>query len=503
MTEKVKKGFKMPSSFTVLYLIIILMAILTWIVPAGQYKVDDAGNLLAGTYQQVEANKQGLYEVFMAPIRGMIGTKGANPTPGAIEVSFFILMVGGFLGVVTETGALDAGLGAVINRFKGKEKMLIPFLMFLFCLGGSTYGMAEETMAFYPLIIPVMVAVGFDTITAVSIVLIGSQVGCLASTVNPFATGVASDAAGISIGDGIIWRFLFFIVMYAISTFYVYSYASKVEKSPEKSYVFATREADIEHFRLKNEGELTLSKSQKSVIWLFALTFIIMVLSLIPWTDLNKNFTLFENLNSFLTGLPILGTIFGHMEPLGTWYFQEITMLFVMMAILIGIMTRMEESRFIKVFINGVADLMSVALICAVARGIQVIMNDGMITATILNWGEKGLAGLSSQLFIALTYIFYLPMSFLIPSTSGLAGATMGIMGPMGEFAGVPAHLVVTAFQSASGLLNLITPTSGVVMGALAIGRIELGTWWKYMAKLIVVIFLTSLALLVFASLFS
>lgn len=129
-------------------------------------------------------------------------------------------------------------------------------------------------------------------------------------------------------------------------------------------------------------------------------------------------------------------------------------------------------------------------------------MNGGMITATILHWGETGLAGLSSQVFVILAYIFYLPMSFLIPSTSGLAGATMGIMAPLGQFSNVPAHLVITAFQSASGILNMISPTSAIVMGALALGRIDLGTWWKFIGKFIVMVMLVSVLLLVVATFF-
>ncbi|MCQ9209543.1 YfcC family protein [Granulicatella seriolae] len=498
MAEKVKKQFKMPSSFTVLFIIIALMALLTWFIPAGQYETNEAGNLIAGTYSQVDPNPQGLYEIFMAPVRGMLGTK---LTSGAIEVSFFIIMVGGFLGVVTETGALDVGIASVIKNNKGREKRLIPILMLLFALGGTTYGMGEETMAFYPLLIPVMIGVGFDTITAVSIILIGSQIGCLASTVNPFATGVASQAAGISIGDGILWRVIFFIVMYAISVVFVYRYASKIEKDPTKSYSYHTRDADLSHFHVEKTTD-SLSGRQKTVLWLFALTFIIMVISLIPWTDLNPNFTFFESLNAFVAGIPFIGQLIGHPEVLGMWYFQEITMLFIIMAIVIGMLYRMKEERFIQVFISGAGELLGVALICAVARGIQVVMNDGMITATILHWGEQGLSNLSSQVFIVLTYLFYLPMSFLIPSTSGLAGATMGIMAPLGEFAKVPAHLIITAFQAASGILNLITPTSGIVMGALALGRIELTVWWKYIAKLIAVVFVASIAILVLATFF-
>lgn len=495
MSEKAKKGFKMPSSYTVLMIIIAIMAILTWIIPAGQYDADKSGNLITGTYKTVAQNPQGIWDVLMAPIRAMLGKE---PTSAAIDVSFFILMVGGFLGVVNETGALDVGIASIVKKYKGREKMLILVLMPLFALGGSTYGMGEETMAFYPLLVPVMMAVGFDSLTAVAIILLGSQIGCLASTLNPFATGIASATAGVGTGDGIVLRLIFFVVMTALGTYFVYRYADKIQKDPTKSLVYSHREEDLKHFNVDAVAnvESTLSKKQKQVLVLFVLTFVLMIMSFIPWTDLNVH--VFENFNKWLVGIPVIGKIVGtSTSALGTWYFPEGAMLFAVMGIIIGFVYRMKEDRFITVFINGAADLLGVALIVAVARGIQVIMNDGMITATILHWGEVGLKGLSSQVFIVLTYIFYLPMSFLIPSTSGLASATMGIMAPLGKFVNVPASLIITAYQSASGLLNLVTPTSGIVMGALALGRIDLGTWWKFVAKLVAGIFVVSILLLI------
>ena len=495
MSEKTKKGFKMPSSYTVLMIIIAIMAVLTWIIPAGQYDADKSGNLITGTYKTVAQNPQGIWDVLMAPIRAMLGKE---PTKAAIDVAFFILMVGGFLGVVNETGALDVGIASIVKKYKGREKMLIVVLMPLFALGGSTYGMGEETMAFYPLLVPVMMAVGFDSLTAVAIILLGSQIGCLASTLNPFATGIASATAGVGTGDGIVLRLIFFVVMTALGTYFVYRYADKIQKDPTKSLVYSHREEDLKHFNVDAVAnvESTLSKKQKQVLVLFVLTFVLMIMSFIPWTDLNVN--VFENFNKWLVGIPVIGKIVGtSTSALGTWYFPEGAMLFAVMGIIIGFVYRMKEDRFITVFINGAADLLGVALIVAVARGIQVIMNDGMITATILHWGEVGLKGLSSQVFIVLTYIFYLPMSFLIPSTSGLASATMGIMAPLGKFVNVPASLIITAYQSASGLLNLVTPTSGIVMGALALGRNDLGTWWKFVAKLVAGIFVVSILLLI------
>lgn len=496
MEQKKKKGFKMPSSYTVLYILIIILAILTWIIPAGEYEKNQAGQLLAGSYKTVQSNPQGIYDIFMAPVYGLIGNK---LTTGSIGVAFFILIIGGFLGVITETGALDIGIASVIKKNKGKEKRLIPLLMILFAIGGTTYGMAEETIAFYPLLIPIMIGVGFDTVTAVAVILVGSQIGCLASTVNPFATGVASDTAGVSIADGIVWRLVFLVVMLAISILYVYRYATKIEKNPEKSFVYSQRKEDLEFFKIP-ENSSTMTKKQLYILWIFILTFFIMILSLIPWGDFGIK--IFQQFNDALLGLPVIGGLFRHASPFGTWYFSEITMLFFVSSVLIGVVYRMSEDKFLEVFLKGSADLIGVALICAVSRGIQIIMNDGLITATILHWGEIGLKGLSPQLFITLTYLFYLPMSFLIPGTSSLAGATMGLLGPMAEFVHVRSHLVITAFQAASGVLNLFTPTSGVVMGALAIARIDIIVWIKFLAKLILLVIFMSIVILVIATFF-
>ncbi|HEM4564380.1 TPA: YfcC family protein [Streptococcus suis] len=500
MSEKVKKGFKLPSSYTILMLIIAFMAVMTWIIPAGQYQVDEAGRLVAGTYEKVAQNPQGIYDVFMAPVRAMLG-HGA--TEAAINVAFFIIMVGAFLGVVNETGALDVGIASIVKRFKGREKMLIYILMPLFALGGSTYGMGEETMAFFPLLVPVMMAVGFDSITGVAIILLGSQIGCLASTVNPFATVVASDAAGVSVADGMIWRLVFFVVILLMGVLFVANYAEKVKNDPTKSLVYKQREADMQHFNVTATQEVNaeLSPAQKRVLWVFVLTFVLMICSFIPWEDLGV--TIFTQFKDWLIGLPFIGQVIGSSTAaLGTGYFPEGAMLFGIAGIVVGLVYGMSEERLVKSFMFGAADIFSVALICAIARGIQVIMNDGMITATILHMGEEGLQGLSSQVFIILTYLFYLPMSFLIPSSSGLAGASMGIMAPLGEFVNVPASLVITAFQAASGLLNLVAPTSGIVMGALALGRVEIGTWYKFVGKLIVGIMIASIAILVIATFF-
>ncbi|MGR3741890.1 YfcC family protein [Companilactobacillus sp. DQM5] len=498
--EKKKKKLNMPSSFTILFFLIIIVAILTWIIPAGEYATTKSGEIIANTYHSKAANPQGIWDVFMAPIKGMVGTKDSD---GTVAISLFILVIGGFLGVVNKTRALDDGISATLKKYAGKEKILIPILMTLFAIGGTTFGMGEETIAFYPILIAVMISVGFDSLVAISVALIGSQVGVLASTLNPFATGVASQSLNISPGDGLIQRLILFVITVAISIVYVMRYASKVKKDPKNSYVFNRREEDLKEFSVSDADDGSdMSKRQKAVLWLFGLTFIIMIVGLVPWTSINSSWSIFDDFTKWITNVPFLGTLLGKdMAPFGTWYFGEMTMLFLFMSVIVMFVYHMKESDFIDAFLGGMNEFLSVAIVIAVARGIQIVMNDGNITATVLHAGEKGLQSLPSGIFIVLTFIFYIPMSFLIPSTSGLAAATMGIMGPLGKFSGVSPELIITAYQSAIGWVNIITPTSGIVMGALAIGHVDIVTWLKFTAKLMAILFVVTIAYLVICTL--
>ncbi|GKQ42784.1 arginine:ornithine antiporter [Companilactobacillus sp. RD055328] len=497
---KNKKKFQMPSSFTILFFLIIAVAVLTWIIPAGQYATTKSGEIIANTYHKTAANPQGLWDVFMAPIKGMVGTADGD---GTVAISLFILVIGGFLGVVNKTKALDDGISATLKKYAGKEKLLIPILMTLFAIGGSTFGMGEETIAFYPILIAVMISVGFDSLVAISIALIGSQVGILASTVNPFATGVASQSLNISPGDGLIQRLILLIITISISIIYVMRYANKVKKDPKKSYVYARREEDLKEFAIKEDtDEADMTGRQKSVLVLFATTFIVMIVGLVPWNSINPKWTFFDDITKWIVKIPFVGDFLGRdMAPFGTWYFGEMTMLFLFMSVVIMFVYRMRESDFIDAFLGGMGEFLSVAIVIAVARGIQIVMNDGYITATVLHAGEQGLQNLPSGVFIVLTFIFYIPMSFLIPSTSGLAAATMGIMGPLGKFSGVSPDLIITAYQGAIGWVNIITPTSGIVMGALAIAHVDIITWLKYTAKLMGILALVTMVYLVICTL--
>lgn len=504
--EVKNKQFKMISAFTILLAIIVVIAILTWIVPAGEY-VD-------GVYQTKPANPQGLYNILAAPVQGFFD---------AVDIALFVMVIGGFLGIVMKTGAIDAGIGSIIKKLKGKEIMLIPILMVLFGIGGTTFGMCEETIAFYPVLIPVFIAAGYDVITAVSVILLGAGTGCLASTVNPFATGAASEAAEIALGYGIIFRFLMFVVLIAICIIYVMRYAKKVKADPSKSIVYELKADNENHFLGVEKETPELTTSRKWVLILFGLTFVIMILGVIPWAY-KFNIMVFDNMYNWLADkLPFLGfttnTAEGYWDlydatktqsaALGDWWFGQMTVLFFIMSIIIGLFAKMKDKEIADNFINGARDLLAVALIIGVSRGIKVVMVAGGMDATVLYWSSNALKGLNPALFTVFAYILYIPMSFLIPSTSGLAGATMPIMGPLaanvfanaGAAADAGKSLVITAYQSASGIVNYLTPTSGVVMGAIAIARLPYGRWIKFLGKLLGIIFTATIVMLFIAAL--
>lgn len=492
------KKFKMPSAFTILFSIILIMAVLTWIVPAGQYQYVDpeAATLepIPGTYTPVKDNPQGLWEVLRAPIEGFFN---------AVDIIVFILVIGGFLGVVSDTGAIDAGIGSIVTRLAGRETVMIPILMGIFALGGTIFGMSEETIPFYILILPIFIAAGFDALTGMAVIFLGAGIGCLGSTVNPFATGIASGFAGISIGEGIVLRVIILLVTLIPTVFFVMRYGKKVKESPEASLIYRMKESNEQHFLGQQQAELkVLTGKQKVILAIFGISFLIMVLGVIPWAE-KFDIMIFENFNKWLRGIPVIGTVLGNITPLGSWWFGDITILFLAASLLCGFIWRWPELKFVELFLGGAKDLLSVALILGITRGIAVIMNDGGMTATILNWGESSLKSMSSVAFLDLTYLFFLLLSFLVPSTSGLAALAMPIMAPVADFAGVGRDLVITAYASASGIVNLITPTSGVLMGALAIARVPYGTFLRWIGKLLLFLFVLLLIILSIAAMIS
>lgn len=475
MTETAKKKRGMPSSFTILLALLAIVAVITVIVSG-----TSGGAVTAAR----------LSDFCTAPILGFAD---------ALPVCLFVMILGGFLGMMTETGALDNGIAVLVQKLKGNEIMLVPVLMLIFSLGGTTYGMCEETVPFYALLAATMMAAGFDPMVGAATVLLGAGCGCLGSTVNPFAVGAAVDAltgVGIEVNQSIIIGLgaVLWIVTTAISIFFVMGYAKKV-KADKGSTILSMQElkdAEEAHGKAASEvsKEVKLTGRQKGVLIAFAFTFVVMIVGFIPLADLNEgvaNFfdagavydadgnTVVQGWSALITGLPI-----------GQWYFDEASTWFFLMAILIGIIGGLSEKQIVNTFITGAADMMSVVLVIALARGISVLMANTGLDVYVLDAAANALAGLSGVIFAPMSFLVYFGLSFLIPSTSGMATVSMPIMGPLAVKLGFSPEVMVMIFSAAIGVVNLFTPTSGAIMGGLALAKIEWTTWLKFALKLIV-----------------
>lgn len=475
VTETAKKKRGMPSSFTILLALLAIVAVITVIVSG-----TSGGAVTAAR----------LSDFCTAPIKGFAD---------ALPVCLFVMILGGFLGMMTETGALDNGIAVLVQKLKGNEIMLIPVLMLIFSLGGTTYGMCEETVPFYALLAATMMAAGFDPMVGAATVLLGAGCGCLGSTVNPFAVGAAVDAltgVGIEVNQSIIIGLgaVLWIVTTAMSIFFVMSYAKKV-KADKGSTILSMQElkdAEEAHGKAASEvhKEVKLTGRQKGVLIAFAFTFVVMIVGFIPLADLNEGVANFfdagavydadgnavvQGWSALITGLPI-----------GQWYFDEASTWFFLMAVLIGIIGGLSEKQIVNTFISGAADMMSVVLVIALARGISVLMANTGLDVFVLDAAANALAGLSGVIFAPMSFLVYFGLSFLIPSTSGMATVSMPIMGPLAVKLGFSPEVMVMIFSAAIGVVNLFTPTSGAIMGGLALAKIEWTTWLKFALKLIV-----------------
>ena len=475
MTETAKKKRGMPSSFTILLALLAIVAVITVIVSG-----TSGGAVTAAR----------LSDFCTAPILGFAD---------ALPVCLFVMILGGFLGMMTETGALDNGIAVLVQKLKGNEIMLIPVLMLIFSLGGTTYGMCEETVPFYALLAATMMAAGFDPMVGAATVLLGAGCGCLGSTVNPFAVGAAVDAltgVGIEVNQSIIIGLgaALWIVTTAMSIFFVMNYAKKV-KADKGSTILSMQElkdAEEAHGKAASEvhKEVKLTGRQKGVLIAFAFTFVVMIVGFIPLADLNEGVANFfdagavydadgnavvQGWSALITGLPI-----------GQWYFDEASTWFFLMAVLIGIIGGLSEKQIVNTFITGAADMMSVVLVIALARGISVLMANTGLDVFVLDAAANALAGLSGVIFAPMSFLVYFGLSFLIPSTSGMATVSMPIMGPLAVKLGFSPEVMVMIFSAAIGVVNLFTPTSGAIMGGLALAKIEWTTWLKFALKLIV-----------------
>ncbi|QQY82165.1 YfcC family protein [Tamlana sp. s12] len=490
------KKLKFPSAQTLLFIIAGLVALLTWVVPAGKYDslsynassqtftktsleatyelpatTETLNNLgikiplekftsgaiykpigIPHSYKALPANSQGFFDLVKAPIKGIIE---------AADIIFLILIIGGLIGIMNLTGAFDAGIAWTAKILKGNEYLLIILVTTIIALGGTTFGLAEETMAFYPILIPVFLAAKYDALVGVSCIFLGSAIGTMCSTVNPFSTIIASDAAGINWTTGLQSRLIMLVLCLSITIIYILRYAKRVKTNPSKSIIYNQKE-DIEaRFKIKTNSYTKFSGRLKAITFVFSASFVVMIIGV-----------------SFLD-----------------WWFIEMTTTFLVTAIIIGILAKIKERTFIETFVKGAADLLSVAFIVGIARGVTILMQDGLISDTLLFHASTITEGMPKALFTNFMLFIYAGLSFFMPSSSGMAVLTMPVMAPLADTVNLGREVIVNTYQYGMGLLYLISPT-GLILAALAIVNIGFNKWLKFVTPLLIILTLTTMAFL-------
>ena len=424
-----------------------------------------------------------LYQVLISPILGF---------EDAIDVCIFIMMLGGFLAVVARTKALETGIKILVKKLHGKEYILIALLMFIFSIMGTTYGFLEESVGFYVLIAATMFAAGMDPLVGVATILLGAGAGVLGSTINPFATGVAISAmkdAGIEYNQGtvILIAVVLWLTTLAIAMFFTIRYAKKVQRDKGSTFLSLREQAAAEKrynkfLQAKDDVE-KLDGKQIATLVVFAITFIVMIVGFIPWNDFGVTF--FDSWTGWLTG-----------AALGNWWFYEAALWFLLMSIVIAIINRQGEHGFVDAFVDGADDMIGVILVIAVARGASVLMTQTSIDNFIIYNASTFLATLPEMAFVPLNYLLHVVLSVLVPSSSGLATLSTPIIAPVAANLGYSTDVAAMTIVAANGLVNLITPTCGAIMGGLALAKVDYATWFKWGIRVVACIAIINIVVL-------
>lgn len=450
--QKEKKKFQVPHTYTIILLLMVVVAVMTWIIPSGAFEtteVDGREVTVAGTYEELEKSytdpdtgetvdlRQGVDAVLQAPANGIIA---------AAEVVAFIFVVGGSFQIITATGAIDAGMRRVVRKFKKRDILVIPIAMILFALGGSTFGMAEETLPFFAIFLPIMMAMGFDSMVAFMVVFIGARAGYIASTINPFSVLISQGILGIT-GNPQLWlRAIMFVVLVGISIAWVIMYARRVRKNPQSSLTYQDDLAKRKEFSLDGaDDDAPFTRGHKLVLLVFLAGMLLIV-----W------------------GLVTQG-----------WYMGELSAIFLAMGIISGVIARFSQQRIASEFIAGLKDFAFSAIVVGLARGVLVIADNGMIVDTILNSLATGMEGVPAVVYTTILFVVIALLAILVPSSSSLAALTMPIFGPLTELMGLNPEGAVTALCLGAPLISVIAPTSAILVAGLAVCKIKLDQWWK------------------------
>ncbi|HHZ03001.1 MAG TPA: putative basic amino acid antiporter YfcC [Tissierellia bacterium] len=444
--EQKKKGIKVPHTYVIIFSLIIIIAILTYLIPAGQYQKVEApdGRMVVDpdSFSYTEAAPATVFDVLKAFPKGL----GA-----AQSIVFFIFIVGGSFNVVNSTGAIEAGISKVALSLKGKEKLMIPIFVLVFSLGGATIGMAEEAIVFVPIGIALARALGYDAITGMAMVALGAAAGFTSAFMNPFTVGVAQGIAELPLFSGIGLRLIIWVCTLVLITVYIFRYANKVKENIENSYVY----------------DLELEEKDKAI-------------------DLDnvREMTTRDNLVLliFAAGMGIL--IFGVFKF--GWYITEIAAIFLAIGIVAGFAGGLKADDIAINFISGAKDMATGALVVGLARGLLVIMEGSLIIDTVVYGMASVITKLPKTISAVGMLLVQSILNFFIPSGSGQAATTMPIMAPLSDVIGLTRQTAVLAYQFGDGISNSIIPTSGVLMANLSIAKIKYERWFKFIAPLMI-----------------
>lgn len=497
-----KTKFKMPSAYTIVLIALIITAALSYFIPqsvfdkaSGEIILDAIigpnGEVLSGQGLQ----PFGIWDVLMAPVLGFQASS---------DVGVGILVAGGFLAVLNETGSLEAGIGKLLDSFQGA--VLIALMVFAFALLGTSFGFWEEITAFAVVVIPMFVLAGYDVMLGLGVLFLGATVGNMASLVNPFSTGAAVAAIGnpeLSLGSGFVLRLVIFIALYLVATFYLIQYGKKVKKDKEQSMIFDLK--DVKTLTEEHSSMPEFTSKRKWSVAVFLILVGLMIVGFFPWFELTGEvgFNLVNAPFRLLANVPFLGNFLGagHVTPFGEWGFNEFAILFLIGSLILKVINKMTEMEFLDTFIDGMKDIFSVIVVLAIARGIALIMGDATqgMSITFIYWISNALSSVPLWIFGIFAMAAYILIGVFLQSTSGVAGISMPILGAVASalFAGSVLGaaggqiILISAFAVGVNFMSAVYP-GATVMGTLEMVNVPYDRYLKFVLKALLVMLFVS-----------
>lgn len=461
--KKDKKGFQLPHTLVLIFILIILMYGLTWIIPSGEFNRTDKsveGQVRTvtepGTFHYISKQSVNPGSLFIAPIEGF---------KEAVLIIAFLFVIGGAFAVIQKTGTIDMAIKKMARAFSNHpkyQKFIIPVLMVVFSLGGAIFGMSEETIPFILVFIPLALSLGYDSLVGVSIPFLGAAAGFAAAFFNPFTVGIAQGLSDLPLYSGLAYRFFIWIISTTIVIFMVMMYAKRVKENPKMSPVY---EIDRKRLRQSSQDDIDISK----------------------WNWRNR-----AVLEVFTGGIIIL--IAGIL--LQNWYIKSIAAVFFGMGIFSGLVAKISPSDMARSFIQGAKDMMNVAFIISCARAILIIAHEGKILDTLLFYASQFIALFPKIIAAQMMFMTQSVINFFIHSGTAQAALTMPIMAPLSDLVGITRQTTVLAFQLCEFVIPIL-PTSAVTMGVLGVAKIPWEKWAKWFLPMMLVLIILSLLLLI------